>query len=381
MPSQQPLPFVTVLVPCRNEQAFIAGCLDSIVHNGYPADRLLVLVVDGMSDDGTRAVLKVYARDQPCVRVIDNHGRTTPQALNLGLREARGSVVFRVDAHACLAPGYLRRCVDALQESGADVVCGIMRTVASTASPMGRAIAAALGHPFGVGNSYFRIHVSRPTWVDTVFCGCYRREAFDRVLASDPGAGHEAERGRDSASETRGPFNVALVRGQDMDFSVRLRKAGGRMLLLPDISTDYYARSTIRSFWTQNWSNGVWAILPFAYSSGTSISLRHLIPLGFVLSLVATAAAGLVLPASLWVSAGIMSLYGLVNLTASLQAAWRERSMGLGILLPFVFLTLHVGYGIGSLWGVMRLFGLPQFWRRVGWTVARRAEPVSEARS
>ncbi len=153
------------------------------------------------------------------------------------------------------------------------------------------------------------------------------------------------------------------------------------MLLLPDISTDYYARSTIRSFWTQNWSNGVWAILPFAYSSGTSISLRHLIPLGFVLSLVTTAAAGLVLPASLWVSAGIMGLYGLVNLTASLQAAWRERSMGLGILLPFVFLTLHVGYGIGSLWGVVRLIGLPQFWRRLGWTVARRAEPVSEARS
>ena len=148
MSSPQPLPFVTILVPCRNERAFIAGCLDSIVHNGYPSDRMLVLVVDGMSDDGTRTVLKAYARDQPCVRVIDNHGRTTPQALNLGLREARGSVVFRVDAHACLAPGYLRRCVDALQESGADVVCGIMRTVASTASPMGRAIAAALGDEF-----------------------------------------------------------------------------------------------------------------------------------------------------------------------------------------------------------------------------------------
>ena len=102
---------------------------------------------------------------------------------------------------------------------------------------------------------------------------------------------------------------------------------------------------------------------------------------GFVLSLVATAAAGLVLPASRWVGAAIMGLYGLVNLAASLQAAWRERSVVLGLLLPFVFLTLHVGYGIGSLWGAVRLFGLPQFWRRLGWMVARRAEPVSEVRS
>jgi len=376
MQAQPPPPFVTILVPCRNERAFIAGCLDSIVHNGYPSDRLLVLVVDGMSDDGTRAVLEAYARDHESVRVIDNRGRTTPKALNLGLREAQGPIVFRVDAHACLAPGYLRRCVDALQEYGADVVCGVMHTVPSTAGPVGRAIAAALGHPFGVGNSYFRIHVSRPTWVDTVFCGCYRREAFDLVSASDQLAGREAEEGGGAALDSRGPFNAALVRGQDMDFSVRLRKAGGRMLLLPDISTDYYARSTIHSFWSQNWSNGVWAILPFAYSSGTSISLRHLIPLGFVLSVVVTAAAGLVMPSFLWVSAGITGLYGMVNVAASLHAAWRERSMALGLLLPLVFSALHVGYGLGSLWGLVRLLGVPQFWRKLGWAGSRRAAAV-----
>jgi cellulose synthase/poly-beta-1,6-N-acetylglucosamine synthase-like glycosyltransferase len=138
MQAQQPLPVITVLVPCRNERAFIARCLDSIVHNGYPSDRLFVLVVDGMSSDGTRAVLDAYAREYTYVRMIDNQGRTTPKALNLGLREARGAIVFRVDAHACLAPGYLRRCVDALQEYGADVVCGVMHTVPSTAGSGGK---------------------------------------------------------------------------------------------------------------------------------------------------------------------------------------------------------------------------------------------------
>lgn len=372
MQSQQPVPFVTILIPCRNEQAFIAGCLDSILYNGYPSDRLLVLVMDGMSDDGTRTVLEGYARNHECVRVIDNQGRTTPKALNLGLREARGSVVFRVDAHARLSAGYLRRCVDALQEYGADVVCGVMRTVPSAAGLMGRAIAAALAHPFGVGNSYFRIHVSLPTWVDTVFCGCYRREAFDRVLARGPSIGRKAEGGGDADVENEGPFNVALARGQDMDFSTRLQKAGGRMLLLPDTSSEYFARSTIRSFWTQNWNNGVWAILPFAYSESLSISVRHLVPLGFVLSVIATAIAGVALPAFLWASAGIVGLYGVVNVAASLQAAWRERSLPLALLLPLVFLTLHVGYGLGSLWGVARLAGLPQFWGRMRWSGSRR---------
>lgn len=376
MQAQQPLPFVTILVPCRNERAFIAKCLDSILLNGYPFDRLLVLVIDGMSDDGTRAVLDAYARDHECVRVIDNQGWTTPKALNLGLREARGPIVFRVDAHARLDPGYLRRCVEAMQEYGADVVCGVMRTVPSTTGLMGRAIAAALGHPFGVGNSYFRIHVPRPTWVDTVFCGCYKREAFDRVLAPSSTTGRDGKAGREIALEDRGPFNVALVRGQDMDFSVRLRKAGGRMLLLPDIGTEYYARSTIRSFWKQNWNNGVWAILPFAYSDGSSISLRHLVPLGFVLSVMVTAWAGLTLPVFLWGTVAIAGLYVLMNLAASLQVAWRERSLALGALLPLVFFTLHVGYGIGSLWGVVRLLGLPPFWGRVWLAGSRRGSAM-----
>lgn len=148
------------------------------------------------------------------------------------------------------------------------------------------------------------------------------------------------------------------------------------MLLLPDIGTEYYARSTIRSFWKQNWNNGVWAILPFAYSDGSSISLRHLVPLGFVLSVMVTAWAGLTLPVFLWGTVAIAGLYVLMNLAASLQVAWRERSLALGALLPLVFFTLHVGYGIGSLWGVVRLLGLPPFWGRVWLAGSRRGSAM-----
>lgn len=366
MGTEHPLPFVTVLVPCRNEARFIEGCLKSVLNNGYPADRLALLVVDGMSEDGTREVLDGYARTYPCLRVMDNPGRTTPKALNLGLREAQGEVVLRVDAHARLDPGYIRRCVEALREYSADVVCGVMRTVPGAASRVGEAIAAALRHPFGVGNSYFRIHVSHPTWVDTVFCGCYRREVFDRVPAPRIAAGRSQGPAASIPADRQGPFNAALTRGQDMDFSLRLRKVGGRMLLVPDIKCDYYARSTLRSFWRHNWNNGVWAILPFAYSDGMPISLRHLIPLFFVAAVPTTAAAGIAVRPFLWLSGAILGAYCMVSAAASLHAAWIEKSFARLVMMPFVFATLHLSYGLGSLWGLARLMRLPPFWKKMG---------------
>lgn len=349
------LPFVTILIPCRNEREFIEECLTSILTNGYPAERLEIVVVDGMSDDGTRAILQTYARQQASVRVVDNPGRTTPRGLNLGLREARGSVIVRVDAHACLEAGYLRRCVEALDEYGADVVCGLMQTVPASDGAVGRAIAAVLSHPFGVGNSYFRIHVSHPTWVDTVFCGCYRRDIFERVPAAEQAEGGEVAGDGHRPSSSPGPFHEGLIRGQDMDFSLRLRKAGGRMLLLPDIRSRYYARSTIGSFWKQNWNNGLWAILPFAYTGGWSITVRHLVPMFFVATLLLGAGAGFVARPLWWLTAGVLVAYGLVDLAASCHLAWNKRSWATLIMAPLVFLLLHVAYGLGSCWGVGKL--------------------------
>ena len=359
------LPFVTVLVPCRNEADFIERCLTSILSNGYPADRLGVLVVDGRSEDGTRSVLGAYAQRHACVRVIDNPGRTTPKALNLGVREAQEDVVLRVDAHARLERGYIRRCVEALYEHHADVACGLMRTVPAVDSPVGQAIAAALSHPFGVGNSYFRIHVSDATWVDTVFCGCYRREVFARVPAPEGSRASGVMPLAPASIDRQGPFNVDLIRGQDMDFSLRLRKTGGRMLLVPDVASEYYARSTISAFWRQNWNNGLWAMLPFAYTDGVPVSLRHLIPLFFVTALLATAAVGVVSRPWCWVSGVIPAVYGMVNVAASVHVAWTSKSFSRLILMPFVFAALHLGYGLGSLWGLVRLISLPRFWRKL----------------
>ena len=148
------------------------------------------------------------------------------------------------------------------------------------------------------------------------------------------------------------------------------------MLLVPDIASDYYARSTMTSFWRHNWNNGVWAILPFAYSEGMPISLRHLIPLVFVVTALATAAVGIVVRPFLWVSGTILGAYGMVNVAASLHVAWTEKSFVRLVTMPFVFGALHLSYGIGSLWGLAQLIGLPRFWRKLGLTGDRRPSAV-----
>src|SRR5438105_1098536 len=97
-------PFLSVLIPCRNEVDFLGRCLASVVANDYPPERMEVLVVDGASTDGTRAVAADWAARDARIRMVENPQRTTPAALNRGIKAARGEVIARVDAHAALAP-------------------------------------------------------------------------------------------------------------------------------------------------------------------------------------------------------------------------------------------------------------------------------------
>ena len=325
-------PFVSVVVPCRNEEAFLGACLDSILGGDYPADRLEVLVVDGMSEDGTRAVAGEFARRYPAVRMLDNPRRITAAALNTGIAAARGDLIAWMSAHNRYRPDYLTESVRHLQAYGADNVGGVLVTVPREQTVIGRAIAFALSHRFGVGNSYTKIHVKQPIWFDAVFGGCYRREVFDRV----------------------GLFNERLVRGQDMEFHIRLRKAGGRVLLAPSVISYYYARADLASFWRQNWNNGVWAILPFLHSTVMPVSWRHLAPLALVMALLGLATLALASPIGRWALAGVGGVYLAAALAASAHVAWRERDARNLAVMPVVFLTLHLAYGLGSLWGLAK---------------------------
>lgn len=323
-----PHPLVTIVVPCRNEERYIVECLDSILACDYPPDRLEVLVVDGMSDDGTRAVLADYAARNPLVRMLDNPRRITPVALNLAIRAARGEVIVRMDAHVVYPRNYVSRLVAALDEFGADNVGAVLRTLPANQTAMGKAIAIGMSHPFGVGTSYFRIGTDQPRWVDTIAFFCIRRSTFDRV----------------------GMFDEELIRHQDGEFNARLIKSGGRILLIPDVVSYYYARATLRQVGRMFYQYGYFKPL-VAKKLGRFMTVRQLIPPGFVLGLLVTGVAALLWKPALILFGLVAGSYAGIVLGSAVQTALKQ-GPAVGAALATVLPVIHVSYGVG-------------FWRRV----------------
>lgn len=328
LPNGGTIPFVSIIIPCRNEQAFIALCLDSLLATTYPSERLEIIVADGMSDDGTRDVLGRYAASHTNIRVLDNPRRTTPAALNVAILAARGDVIMRVDAHSVYPTAYVLQLVDWLQRTGADNVGGLAITEPGGTSAIARAIAIALSHPAGVGNAHFRIGTTEARWVDTVPFGCYRRDVFDRV----------------------GLFDEDLIRNQDDEFNVRLLRGGGRILLVPDVVCHYVARDSLGKLWVMYAQYGYFKPLVIRKNS-TVVTLRQLIPPLFVLTIICS----LILPlfsTRLWAASGFIISSYLVFLLGVAVMQVRRHGARVALACCLALPTLHVSYGLGFLHGL-----------------------------
>ena len=324
-------PLVSVIIPCRNEARTMGECLDSVLGNGYPKDLMEVLVIDGMSTDGTREIVSRYSAAYPYITLMDNPRRIVPTALNLGIGRSRGEIIIRMDAHNTYAPDYIEKCVSSLLSLVADNVGGRWITVPGDESLRARCIALALSHPFGVGNAHFRTGSRKPRLVDTVPFGCYRKSVFEKV----------------------GMFNENLVRNQDIEFNLRLKRHGGRILLVPQIVSHYHARSTLRALGRNNFWNGFWVVYSSRFVSA-AFSLRHLIPLIFVASMAAGTAGALLDARALLLSGMVMLAYTAANAAASAGISSRQGWRHMPWLMA-TFAVLHFSYGLGSIWGFARL--------------------------
>lgn len=323
---------VSVILPCRNEARIIGSCLESIIQNEYPKERLELLVVDGRSDDGTKEIVNEFCRKFPWIRLLDNNCGITPAALNIGVKSASGQIVLRMDAHTLYPPDYIGKLVEWIERSKADNVGGICITQPGNQTPKAQAIAIGLSHPWGVGNSHFRIGVPAPKWVDTVPFGCYRREVFDKI----------------------GLFDERLVRNQDDEFNHRLIKSGGRILLVPEIVSYYTARESLGKLWIMYYQYGYFKPLA-ARMIGAVMTMRQLVPSAFVTSLVLTAALA---PWSNFMAVcfgSIIISYGVLDLCIGVSVA-AKRGLRCGFWSMVVFPVLHISYGLGYLKGLLDFF-------------------------
>lgn len=299
--------------------------LEAVLAQHYPPDLMEVIVVDGMSQDDTRAIVREVAASNKRVVMIDNPRRITPCAMNLGIRQAKGEVVFRVDGHAVIPPDYVSGCLKCLAREDVEGVGGAIGSEGT--NYIGQAIAVGMSSPFGIGSSGFRTskgNHGQAVLADTLPFWAFPRRVFERI----------------------GLFNEQMVRHQDYEFNYRLRSSGGKLLLLPWLRVKYYVRSTLPQFWRQYWQYGVWKGR-FLRTYPRAARLRHFVPPLFVLAAstttmlavlgVPSAGSGLVLLAGLY--AGFLAVA-----TLSLAARGHIKEAP---LVPLILLSLHLTWGTG----------------------------------
>jgi succinoglycan biosynthesis protein ExoA len=318
-------PAVTVVVPCRNERSGIQSAVQSILAQELPPGGFEVIVADGMSDDGTRSILFKLAGENHRLRIVDNPAGIVPTALNSAIRQARGDIIIRMDAHTNYAPDYIRRCVEVLTETAADNVGGPW--VAKGKGRIGTAISAAFKSPFCAGGA--RGHdpnYSGP--VDTVYLGCWHREVFGKV----------------------GLFDEELVRNQDDEFNLRLTRAGGKIWQSAKIKSWYTPRDSVAALFRQYVQYGYWKVRVIQKHKAPA-SLRHLVPGTFVLLIVILPFIALAWSPALWMWLALLGAYAVCNTMISLITARGEKKK-LFPLLMIVFAAFHFGYGYGFLRGI-----------------------------
>ena len=318
-------PFVTVVIPVRNEGAFIASLIDAVFAQDYPADRLEVIVADGMSTDETRAVLAGLQEKYPGLTVVDNPAGIVPTGLNLAIARARGEVIVRVDGHAVIAADFLRQNVALLSEHPeAWSVGGPIRHAAAT--PFGKAVSVAMSHPLGVGNAQHR-YPDFEGYVEGAQFPAIRRWVFERV----------------------GMFDERLVRNQDDEFNYRMRQAGGRVYVSPRVRYSYFVRERVTQLFKQYFQYGFWRI-PVIEKHGRPTTLRQMAPTLFYVACVAFGVIGIWWGSAL-VALGLPGAYGLALLLAG-AAESRRHPVRVAARVPFAIATMHAGYAWGLAYGM-----------------------------
>lgn len=319
---------VSIIIPCRNEEKFIAKCLDSIIANDYPEENLEVLVVDGMSDDGTKEIVSEYTLKNSFIRLLSNVDRITPTAMNIGIKRARGDIVILVNAHSILDGNFLKYSIEYLAKTGADAVGGMLNTINEDKTLFAQAIPLAADSIFGSGGRRYRSRTEEGWVKDTLPYCAYPKEVFEKI----------------------GLIDEELVRDQDEEFNYRILRKGGKIYYTPQIKSYLHIRPSLKGLWRQHFQYGYFKVR-VAQKVGAVLTWRQLIPSVFVSSLILTGLSSLFSNYFLWLFLLIVVLYLSANLAFSFSIALKK---GLKLLpaLLISFATIHFSYGIGYLKGI-----------------------------
>lgn len=319
---------VSVVMPIYNEEKYIKQCVDSLLRQDYPIEKMEWIFVDGCSKDNTVSILMDYQKRYPSlIKIYNNPNKIVPSAMNIGIAASQGKYIVRLDAHADYATDYISKCIYWLEKTDAENVGGVAET--KSIGFMGNAIAKMLSSKFGVGNSQFRTN-GESGYVDTVPFGAFKREVFSNY----------------------GGYDERLVRNQDNEMNFRIRKNGGKVYLSDDIHLSYYCRDSVKGISDMAKKNGMWNVITMKLCPG-SMGLRHFIPLLFVLSLLTLAVLSFAHSIFAILLGAELSLYLLLDVYFSIRQATSIKEF---LMLAVLFPIFHLSYGAGSMLGISKLF-------------------------
>jgi glycosyltransferase involved in cell wall biosynthesis len=328
------LPFVSIIIPVRNEEKFIESTLMACLKQDYPEDRMEIIVVDGISTDKTGMILREMSENDHRIKLAKNEKKITPVSLNIGIKESKGDILVIVGGHSEINKEFIKNAVVKLNYyKDVWAVGGTIETVGE--STVAKVIAEAMSSRFGVGNSLFRTlkKKQKDIFVDTVPFAAFPRWVFDRV----------------------GLFDEQFVRTQDYEMNLRIRKMGGKILLSPEIRSIYFSRRNLRGLFRQYFQYGFYKTKVIKKHK-MRIGIRYLIPpVGFVIFLM-TLIVGLltncILLPILLLSCYLLIL--LLGMGVSLTDNFKKEKL----LLPVVFAVLHLSFSLGFITGLFskRLF-------------------------
>ncbi len=325
------MPFATVIIPVLNERDHIAQCLDSVLAQEPLVEGAVeILIVDGLSDDGTREIIRRYAGEHPSIRMLDNPERIQAVGLNTAIRAAQGRIILRMDAHTDYSLDYVRQCVECLTVSSAECVGGAART--KSFGYIGEAVRLAYHSPFAVGPIKFH----RPDYegyVDTVPYGCWKKSTLLEL----------------------GLYDEGLARAEDHELNLRLTRSGKRILQSPRIRSWYYPRRSFQELFTQYMQYGYWKFKVLQKHKRPA-SLRHVVPILFITALLAGVFLGLFDPRFWVVPTLILSAYLTMILVGSVVICRSTDNRRYFPVMPITLACYHFAYGIGSLVGLVDFF-------------------------
>jgi succinoglycan biosynthesis protein ExoA len=322
---------VSVIVPCYNEEATIRQLLEAVYAQTYPINQVEVIIADGLSTDGTRAIVDDFKSNHPDleIRVVDNKLRVIPSGLNRAIEVATGKYIIRLDAHSVPSFDYIQNCVHGLENGLGDNIGGIWKIQPGAATWVAKSIAIAVAHPIGAGDARYRIGGAAQE-VDTVPFGAFEKELFNQI----------------------GKFDETLLTNEDYEFNVRLRQSGRRVWMDPSITSIYYARPTLLELAKQYWRYGYWKAQMLRRYPKT-LRWRQILPPIFVFALLSLGVLSLIWDLARWLLAIIVILYTIIIFGIGIQMSLKHKEFSCAIGVPLATATIHLSWGSAFLGGLI----------------------------